>query len=46
MLTIAEEELVELRGERGKEAAEGGDQAPYDGRHARGLSHAQRHRHR
>lgn len=46
ILTIAEEELVELRGEGSKEAAEGGDEAAYDSGDARRLAHAQRNRHR
>lgn len=46
ILTITEEELVELRGKRGEEAAEGGYEPAHHSRDSRGLAHAQRHRHR
>ena len=42
---VAEEQLVKLASKRGKEAAEGGDQAAHDRRQPRRLPPAHRHRH-
>ena len=43
---VAEEQLMKLAGERGEEAAEGGDQAAHDRRQPRRLPPADGHRHR
>lgn len=43
---VAEEELMELRGEAGEQASERGDQAAHDGRQSCGFAAAERYRHR
>lgn len=43
---VAEEQLMELRGETGEETSERRDEAAHDGRQSRGFAPAKRYRHR